>query len=410
MSSDFEPLRIALIGCGGMGIRHATAIAQMRRLGNCVVEIRALCDSNAEKRTKVANLIETQGGTRPEEFDEIAAVLADPKIEAVTIVLPTALHHGTILAALAAGKHVLVEKPLALTVAACDLVVDAVAETNLVVAVSENYRRIPSNRAIGALIADDRLGRLDTMFVRNLASPEPPVKPGEKLGDSPKWYRDRNLVGGYQVLELGVHEADLQQYWFGDVQTVDARTRVFDPNAGESASEDLLTASFGFANGFTTNLSFCSSIWGIDIGDRLLLGQHAVVSSNKWHAWQNGEVRFETGKSVSTETLTSEWIANLSPADRNRMLPDGAFSMGEDGSVATDPLTYGVGVAIHDFADAVREGREPEINAENARRSVAICCAMLESHELGGPVQVNRVLSGEIQSGQRSLNAAIGIS
>ncbi|MFO7309872.1 MAG: Gfo/Idh/MocA family oxidoreductase [Pseudomonadota bacterium] len=227
MSSEFEALRVGLIGCGGMGVRHARAVAEMHQRGCRAVEIVAVCDLDAARRAPIVAMIHEACGKAPAEYETLAALLDDPGVEAVDIVLPTSLHHTAILAALEAGKHVQVEKPLALTVSACDLIVAAAARANRVVAVAENYRRIASNRAIGGLIRAGAFGPLDAMFVRNLASPEPPVQPGGKPVESPLWYRDRTRAGGYHVLEMGVHEADLQHFWFGPVKTVQASTHLF---------------------------------------------------------------------------------------------------------------------------------------------------------------------------------------
>lgn len=409
MLSEFKPLRVGLIGCGGMGIRHARAVTGMRTRGCAAVEIVAICDAEESRREVVACLIAKEG-RRPAEYVDPAALLADPNVEAVDIVLPTSLHHVMILEALAAGKHVLVEKPLALTVAACDLIVAAAARANMVVAVAENYRRIASNRAMAGLIREGAFGPLDAMYARNFASPEPPVKAGERPVAAPPWYRDRRSAGGYHVLEMGAHEADLQQFWFGPVRSVDASIGFFSRERDDQPfpSEDQLTASFGFDGGFTSHIDFCSTIRGHETADRLLIGRDTVVSSAAWHAWQGGEIRFEDGRREALDPMIATWIDRLAPEQRAHLLPRGAW-IEESEALATEPLTYGVGLAIQDFARAARSGTQPEINAEQARRAVATCCAMLESAELGTRVNVEDVLSGALRAGQALLNQAIGL-
>ena len=170
MPAEFEALNIGLIGCGGMDI------VTRWRSPRCMISaasrsrIVAICDADATRRSRIAALLESRCGLRPEEFAEAPALLTHPGVEAVQIVLPTSLHHKMVLAALEAGKHVLVEKPMALTVAACDQIVMAAQQGDRVVAVAENYRRIPANRAMGALIRSGSLGPSEAMFVRNFAS------------------------------------------------------------------------------------------------------------------------------------------------------------------------------------------------------------------------------------------------
>jgi predicted dehydrogenase len=411
MTTQFEPLRVALIGCGGMGVRHARAVAEMHALGCRPVEIVAVCDPDEVRRDKIAALVGQQYGKAPRQYADYKAALEQPDIEAVDIVLPTSLHHTTVLAAIAAGKHVLVEKPLALTVSACDLIVVAAARANTVVAVAENFRRIPHNRALKALLQANAFGDIDAMFVRNFASPEPPVRPGGLPISSPDWYRDRTHVGGYHAMEMGVHEADLQSYWFGPIQTVNAEMESFGDNAAiANASEDMLTASLRFAGGMVTNLAFCSTPRGFEVADRTLIGRDVVVTSSSWHAWQDGDIRRDDGSQRSTTQAVADWLAAMSVAEREDLLPQGAWTEIGKGSVATEPLSYGVGVAIYDFARAARTGRDPEITAELARRAVATCCAIWESAYLKAPVSVDEVLTGKLRTAQLPINQALGLA
>jgi predicted dehydrogenase len=251
---DFDPLRLGLIGCGGMGLRHALAVADMHALGCRPVEIVAVCDTDPARRAQVSGLLAERTGRRPAEHASTGALLEDRRLEAVDVVLPTSLHHATVLDALSAGMHVLVEKPLALTVSACDLIVAAAARAGRVVASSENYRRLPGNRTLAALISGGALGPLDTMFVRNFAPPDPPVKRGQAPVASPDWYRARTLAGGYHAMEMGAHEADLQEFWFGPVESVSAEMRTFGRSASPDVTEDILTATFRFESGFEHRL------------------------------------------------------------------------------------------------------------------------------------------------------------
>jgi predicted dehydrogenase len=412
MMNDFEPLRVALIGCGGMGARHAKAVVEMHALGCRPVHIVAVCDPDEQRRAKIAALVGRQYGETPRQYADYRMALDQPDIEGVDIVLPTSMHHTVVLAAIAAGKHVLVEKPLALTVSACDLIVEASSKSNTVVAVAENYRRIPHNRAIKALLQAKAFGEVDVMFVRNFASPEPPVEPGARPVASPNWYRDRTHVGGYHAMEMGVHEADLQSYWFGPIQTVSAEMESFGKvqRHNPNASEDMLAASLRFADGMVSHVSFCSTIRQFEVTDRTLIGRNAVVTSHSWHAWLNGDIQFGDGTRRSTDQAVSEWLAALSDSEKQELLPAGAWTSLDKGSVATDPLSYGVGLAIYDFARAARMDRHPEITVELARRAVATCCAIWESAHLQTPVSVDQVLTGKIRAAQSSINAALGLA
>ncbi|MBO1325553.1 Gfo/Idh/MocA family oxidoreductase [Acetobacter sp. TBRC 12305] len=412
MSFPYAPLKLGLIGCGGMGARHARAACEMFQRGCKAIELVAICDSDPAKRAAISRMAVASAMPAPAEYETVEAMLADTRMEAVDIVLPTSLHHKVILAALAAGKHVQVEKPLALTVAACDLIVEAARHSGRVVSVSENFRRIPSNRALAALLRGGTLGLVQTMVSRCFASPEPPVKAGEPARVSPQWYRDRTRAGGYQVLEMGVHEADLQQYWFGPVETVMAHTGRYPSHKAVAcnASEDIMNATFGFAGGMATSVVFGAMMRGVSVEDRLFVTEDAVVRSGASHAWQNGSLVRADGSALSAEDATRTWLDGLSAEQRALLLPEGAWDRRTVLSDPTDPLTYGVGVALYDFARAVRGGTSPEICADVARRAVAVCCAVMESDLLRAEVAVADVLSGRISAAQAPLNTALELA
>lgn len=411
-SNDFEPVRMGVIGCGGMGIRHALAVAEMKALGCRPVEIVAICDSDADRRNHLAAMLADKHDIHVEIFADTAALLESARVEAVDIVLPTSMHHELVLDAVAAEKHVLVEKPLALTVAACDVIVNVANRNNRVVAVSENYRRIASNRAMGQKIRSGELGRLDAMFVRNIASNSRASSLRGSQIVPPAWYHDRNRAGGYLALEKGVHEADLQQFWFGEIDTITAGTHIFGScsSLGANIDDDMLTATLTFKSGFVSHLLFCSAMPGVSIADRLIIGEETLIHSDAWHAWQGGFVRRNDGSQSSLEEMTSAYVKSLASHERDWLFPSGAWDENSSLSSFVEPLTYGVGIAIYDFARAVRLNMQPEITAEMGRVAVATCFAMQESAHLKAPVKLADVLTGKIAGAQLPLNRAIGLA
>lgn len=407
-----EPVRIGLIGCGGMGLRHAVAALEMAEAGCRPVIIAALCDSDETRRAALAERIARQTGTAPLQFSEIERLLECKDIDAVDIVLPTFHHHTVILAALSAGKHVLVEKPMALTVKACDLVVEAAERSGLVVAIAENYRRIPGNRALKAAIDSGSLGPLNTMLVRTITSPALEMNVGDNHLKPPTWYRDKTRAGGYLVLEMGVHEADLQEFWFGNVESVAATTQVFGDSDDVSPvpNEDLFTAQLTFKSGFSSQLTFGSAMPGVEMADRILIGKETILHSNAWHAVQDGHIRHQDDRSETLESFTRRFVESLSTEKQKLWFPAGTLAGGSYLSSPTLPLTYGVGMALFDFSRAIRTKGTPEITPDLARRSVALCHAIEESAQLKRPVLLNDVLAGKIFASQQPLDAAIGLA
>jgi predicted dehydrogenase len=384
----------------------------MHRRGCRIVDVVAVCDSDAARRATVTAMLATATGEVPAGYADIDGALEDPAVEAVDIVLPTWLHHMVVVEALSAGKHVLVEKPLGITVRACDLIAQAAEQTKLVVAVAENYRRIPGNRAIGHLVRSGALGELHHMTVRNISEPPVAMDISGSRTEVPRWYHDPVRGGAYQALEMGVHEADLIRYWFGDVLSVSAEfSGLSTVEARPGQARDSLFASLRHRSGLVSQLAFSSISAGPDIADRLIVGERGRIRSGAWHNWQGdgGQVEFSGDGAMSATAATRKYLDELDEGERDRLFPPGSYREDALESVATLPLSYGVGAALCDFGRAIRDSREPEIGIGDARLSVAVCYALLESFVAQRAVAVDDVLSGHISAYQDPINAALGI-
>src|SRR5262249_51998859 len=135
----------------------------------------------------------------------------------------------TICRALQAGKHVLVEKPLAITVKACRAVRDAAQVCGRTVAVAENFRRMVSNRALKHILDAELIGNPRYAIVEYVVDSLELFR-GVISGALPQtqsWYLDPAKVGNLAMLELAVHETDLLRYWFGDAESATGMTSRF---------------------------------------------------------------------------------------------------------------------------------------------------------------------------------------
>jgi len=140
------PPKIAVVGCGYWGSNHARTFAELGALY-------AVCDRHEDRADTLAAMY----GVRAMKFEE---VLADPAIDGVVLALPPHHHADQAVAVLEAGKHLLVEKPIALSVADARRVVDAAGRTNLVAMTGHVLRFHPAFEALEALIADGQLGAI----------------------------------------------------------------------------------------------------------------------------------------------------------------------------------------------------------------------------------------------------------
>lgn len=198
------PLRIGLIGCGRIAERvHLDALARTPAL-----RVTALADADADRLEAAAR--RAPGAAR---FATADALLAYGDVDAVVIATPPATHAALALAAIEAGRHVYVEKPLATRLADAHRVVDAGRATGVVGAVGFNYRFHPLVEATRARIAEvGPLVAVRTVFA-TATRPLPP------------WKRER-ATGGGVLLDLGSHHVDLVRYLTGeDIAEVWAEVR-----------------------------------------------------------------------------------------------------------------------------------------------------------------------------------------
>lgn len=380
-----------------MGARHALGYAALERAASSPARLLAVCDPDLGRAADVAERFASLCGRSPRVLPDLQAALEWAEVDAVDLVIPTRWHHEAAIAALRSGRHVLVEKPFALTIRACRAMAEAARESGLTLAVAENFRRIPTNRALHAIVTGGVIGRpyaVSVQVVRQSSGPP-----------SSEWYWDRRVVGSLPNLELAVHEVDLLRHLLGEVAEVHAVT-----GAIEGGPEDIGLAILRFVSGAFGEVMVLTSGHGGETDSRLLVGSKGRVSSRRWEGWEDGSIHLDSSDPITSETWTRGWLADLDPGQRDLLLPEGAWDETNLVVDIQDPLRYGIALELHDFATAIGTGRKPEVGADAGTRSVAICLAILESaHRGGAPVAIADVLDGRVRDWQADLDNELGL-
>ena len=153
-----EKVPLCVVGCGGMGHRHIMAYRVLEDSGIGNIDLVAVCDMRRENAEFGAREVERLFGRKPLVFTDLDQVLASSDISAVDIVTDGSMHHQVAVPALQAGKHALVEKPLGITMRACQSMIDAARGSGAILATAENYRRDPPNRLARAVLDAGLLG------------------------------------------------------------------------------------------------------------------------------------------------------------------------------------------------------------------------------------------------------------
>jgi len=224
-----NPLGFAIIGCGLIGRKRATALAKLP-----AARLLAVCDLDAGRAADVA-----KSAPGCAALTDYQAVLADPKIDAVVVSTLNASLAPIALAAVKAGKHVLVEKPGALNAAQLRTIRYAVdsSETRPRVRLAYNHRFHPSLLKARELFESGALGPM--MFLRARYGH------GGRKGYDREWRADPVLSGGGELIDQGVHVIDLAGWFLGDFATVDGHASTFfwDMKVDDNAFLSLRTAA-----------------------------------------------------------------------------------------------------------------------------------------------------------------------
>jgi len=405
-----EALSIGLVGCGGMGLRHLRAFAELERGDTDWVRLDAICDSDPGRLEFArASFKEATGRDVPtfESIEEAAAA----GIGAVDLAIPTRFHHTSALEAFELGLHVFVEKPIALTIRAARLMIEAAERHGLTLAVSENFRRVPASRAFRALVAEGGIGQ-PYWTSSELVLPAAKLHP---TGGG-EWYRDRMMAGSLVALEMGVHEADLLGYWFGPIKRVNASVRTFETelpaaNGGsiEVTSEDTCFARFELEGGVVANVTMTMAGHGAEVGRRFAVGSGGSVASDCWETWQAGDLIPDDGPCRPLSEITAEYVAGLNFDEREAVLPRGTFRPDRLDLEISDPIRYGVATGIVDFARAALNGGRPEVGGPEALNALAAAIALLESSVADGPIEVEDVLHGWCDKWQAEIDLDLGL-
>ncbi len=218
-----QPLRIGLIGYGFMGKAHANAYS---KVGHFFPELRhrpvlqAVCAREPEKLGRFA---ETWGFAHTET--DWRALVARPDIDAVDICVPNNLHRPIALAAAAAGKAILCEKPLAMDAAEAEEMVAAVERAGVATMVWYNYRRLPAVTLAKQLIADGRLGQ--PFHYRASFLQDWTISADVPQGGAALWRLDAAAAGSGVTGDLLAHCFDTALWLNGPIASLVATTETF---------------------------------------------------------------------------------------------------------------------------------------------------------------------------------------
>lgn len=340
------PTGFGIIGCGMIANFHQKAIENIR--GAKLVA----CFDRVDKSAK--RFAEEYGCLAYSDLDEF---LANDEIDIVTICTPSGAHMEPAVAAAKAGKHVVVEKPLEITLKRCDAIINACRKAGVKLCTIMPSRFSPVNIALKEAIKAGRFGNLtlgDT-FVKWWRTQE--------YYDGGGWRGTWALDGGGAYMNQAIHNVDLIYWFMGDVAEVAAVTDTLAHKRIEV--EDVGVAAIRYANGAVGTISATTAAW-----PGLL---------------KKTEIHGDAGSVIVEQDDLLMWEFEKKASKDNSIRKKFSKKAGTTGG-ASDPKAIsfeGHKKQFQDFIKAIETGGEPLVDGEEGRKSVEIILAIYKSSWTG---------------------------
>lgn len=344
---------VGIVGCGMIAEYHVKAINELPN-----ARVVAAFTRNPANGRKIAELAESECAIH----DDLDAMLRAPELDVVCVCTPSGAHLEPAVAAARAGKHVVVEKPLEITLPRCDAIIRACDEAGVRLCTIFPSRFSPANRSLKAAIDSGRFGRLtlgDT-YVKWWRTQE--------YYDSGGWRGTWSLDGGGALMNQAIHNVDLLIWLMGEVESVSAFTATLAHERVEV--EDTAVAALRFKNG--------------------ALGVIEAATSAFPGLLKRTEIHGDRGSArVEQDDVTLWSFAEARPGDEailEQIRGATGFAAG-----ASDPrgITHaGHRDQLADFLDAIDAGKDPLVDGREGRRSVEVIRAIYASAREGRAISL----------------------
>ena len=342
-------MRYGLIGCGRIAPNHIEAAR------NCGIDIVAICDIVTDR------MIETSKRSGFSEnirfYEDYRQMLAQEELELVAICTESGKHASIALDCIAAGCHVIIEKPIALSLSDADDVIEAGHREGVVVCACHQNRFNKSIIKIREAVEEGRFGRLfhGAAHIR--------WNRGKQYYDQDEWRGTWEQDGGI-LMNQCIHNIDLLRWMMGDdIDEVFAFTDNL--NHPYLETEDLGLALIKFSNGAYGLIEGTSNVYPSNLEETLyLFGEKGTVKAGGKSVNKIDEWRFGDGKDTAEE-IKARYHEN----------PPNVYGFGHT------PL-------YEDVVQAINEHREPYITGEDGRRALELVLAIYKSSSLGTSVKL----------------------
>ena len=342
-------IKVGIIGCGKIAqVRHIPEYA-----ANPHAEVYGFYDIN---QARAEELAKKYGGKAFASYEEL---LADPEIEAVSVCAANHAHAEISIAALKAGKHVLCEKPMAISLDECEAMVAAAEESGKYLMIGQNQRLAKAHAKAKELIEQGAIGKVLTFrTIFGHGGPETwSVDPGKNV-----WFFDKTKAAMGAMADLGIHKTDMIQYVLGTkivktqavLTTLDKR----DATGGLIGVDDNAICIYQMENGIIGTMTASWTYYAAEDNTTVIYGT-------------KGELRLYDDPKYSVQQINA----------------DGTRIDYQIDQIQTNDNQTASGV-IDLFVDCLVEQKEPEISGANVLHAMKAVFASIESSAKGCAVEV----------------------
>ncbi|TXK84607.1 Gfo/Idh/MocA family protein [Paenibacillus sp. N3.4] len=330
-------MKVAVLGCGGLGRVHANMYAKMKD-----VELTGVCDQQLELALELS---EETGALAYSSFEKM---LEEAEFDVISIALPSFLHKTYTLQAAKAGKHVICEKPIALSLEDADQMIRCCDENNVRLFVGHVVRFFPDYVGMKRSLDSGKLGRACVAHASRI---------GGHPGKTKAWYNDLEKSGGV-IVDLMIHDLDFLRWTLGEVKTVYALNRSDD-------QLDYALVTLQFKTGAVANVEANWGFPGPFQTKAEIAGSEGIVMAN----------------SMKSSSLQIHKVSSASEASAFVTVPE---SPGFQSPYELE---------LRHFIASIREGTEAIVSARDAYQALELALAARESVKTGKAVHLPLSLS-----------------
>lgn len=413
-------IRIGIVGCGRILAAHLRGYRILRELGEDDYQITALCDLSEDdargyvkrgegppQRTAVSDipgdplaigdeyLSDFQPEVEVEVFTDYEKMIAAGPIDAVNDFTSHGLHHRVAEAAFRHGKHLITQKPLAVSMEAARRMVEGAEKAGVTFGVFENARfRAAVRHCAWALGAEGPVGPLQMALLGNVGTWWAP----DRIVAETPWRHALAAAGGI-ALDLGPHFFDvIRQVGGAEIRNVSAQTAVVEPvryvmrdgarvRPSDCDADDTFYASFENERGAT----------GMMFGSWAGHGTNTVLGEGPVFYGAGGRI---TGDTVHFDGQEPRSLREMYEAGCSLHLQARHFPIETVNEFA---------LAQHDWLDAIRNGAQPECRGREGLLDLACSFAVVESARSGRRVAVEDVVNGAVREYQEPIDRHFGL-